>query len=84
MDHLIQFVSEQLYILIAGLYIIGLFLKNIPNVKDWTIPWILTCIGVIFSISINGLSGTSILQGIICAGLSVYSNQLIKQTKRKQ
>lgn len=83
MDELIKFVPEQLYILVAGLYVIGIFFKNIPKVKDWTIPWLLTVLGIGFSIALNGFNATSILQGIVCTGVSVYGNQLFKQTVKK-
>ena len=83
MDELIKFVPEQLYILVAGLCVVGVFLKNSPRIKDWTIPWLLTVLGVGFSISLNGFNATSVLQGIICSGVSVYGNQLFKQTIKK-
>ena len=77
---LINFVPEQLLILVAALYIIGVFLKDSKKIKDYLIPWILLTISIGFSIAINGISATSILQGIICTGVAVLSNQLIKQT----
>lgn len=83
MENIIKFVPEQLLILVAALYVIGMFLKKTPKVVDWSIPWILVVLGVGFSISILGVNPTSILQGVICAFCSVGANQLVKQTSNK-
>ena len=84
MDNLIQFVPEQLLILVAALYVIGIFLKGSNKIKDNFIPWILLVLGIGFSICINGIRATAILQGVICTGVSVLSNQLKKQTIDKK
>lgn len=83
MENIIKFVPEQLLILVAALYVIGMFLKKTPKIVDWSIPWILIILGVGFSISILGVNPTSILQGVICAFCSVGANQLVKQTSNK-
>ncbi|WP_160679428.1 phage holin family protein [Clostridium sp. C8-1-8] len=76
-----KFVPEQLMILVAALYVIGMCLKSTPKVKDWLIPWILIIIGIIGSISLQkGFTALAVFQGIVSAGLAVLSNQLIKQT----
>lgn len=83
MENIIKFVPEQLLILVAALYVIGMFLKKTPKIVDWSIPWILIILGIGFSISILGVNPTSILQGVICAFCSVGANQLVKQTVNK-
>ena len=83
MENLIKFVPEQLLILVAALYVVGMFLKKTPKVQDWIIPWILLVLGVAFSISIMGINATSILQGIICSFGAIATNQFIKQTINK-
>ncbi|MDH5064925.1 phage holin family protein [Clostridium perfringens] len=83
MENIIKFVPEQLLILVAALYVIGMFLKKTPKIVDWSIPWILIVLGIGFSISILGVNPTSILQGVICAFCSVGANQLVKQTSNK-
>lgn len=84
MDNLIQFVPEQLFILIAVLYVLGMFLKSTSKVADWTIPWILLIISIIGAIGIEGFSIMAVLEGIVCCGVSVLTNQLIKQTTQKK
>ncbi|CEN89588.1 holin protein [[Clostridium] sordellii] len=83
METIINFVPEQLLILVAALYVIGIFLKRTPKIKDWSIPWILLVLGISFSIPIMGFKATSILQGIICSFGAIATNQLVKQTVNK-
>jgi hypothetical protein len=83
MENLIKFVPEQLLILVAALYVVGMFLKKTPKVKDWSIPWILLILGVAFSVAIMGINATSILQGIICSFGAIATNQILKQTINK-
>lgn len=83
METIIKFIPEQLLILVSALYVIGIFLKRTPKVQDWLIPWILLCLGIVFSLSIMGVNATSILQGIICSFGAIATNQFIKQTTNK-
>ena len=83
MEEIIKFVPEKLLILVAGLYVIGIFLKRTPKIQDWIIPWILLILGIAFSIAIMGINPTSVLQGIICSFGAIATNQLIKQTINK-
>ncbi|WP_027632237.1 phage holin family protein [Clostridium hydrogeniformans] len=79
---LTKFVPEQLLILVAALYVIGIFLKA-SKIKDWTIPWILLVVGIIGAIGIEAISILAIIEGVICTGVAVLTNQLIKQSTEK-
>lgn len=79
-----QFIVDQALILVPVLYIIGMFLKNTPKVKDWTIPYILLVCGILGAVAIMGLSASAVIQGILVAGTTVFTNQLIKQTREKE
>lgn len=91
MENIIDFVPENMMIVVIGLWIIGYCLKKTPKVEDWSIPWILIVVGVIFSIGLNildkditsNLLVTATLQGICCAGVAVLGNQLKKQTEKE-
>jgi Mn2+/Fe2+ NRAMP family transporter len=78
-----KLIIEQALILIPALYIIGMFLKNTPAIKDWTIPYILLVLGIIGAIALIGLNVQAIIQGILVAGVTVFGNQLIKQTTKR-
>lgn len=80
---LIKFVPEQLLILVAALYVIGIFLKA-SKIADWTIPWILLAAGILGAIGIEGISVIAVIEGVICTGVAVLTNQLIKQTTVKR
>lgn len=82
MDLISYIVSEGL-ILIPVLYLIGLAIKQTPNIKDWLIPYILGALGILGAICLMGLSMQSVIQGILIAGAAVYTNQTIKQTVLK-
>jgi hypothetical protein len=85
-----DYVQPELFILIPVLYFIGVMLKRTENVADNYIPIVLGVIGIIMAcvwvVGYGGLCAESafvgITQGILCAGCSVYVNQLIVQTKK--
>lgn len=77
--NLIQFVPEQLIILIASLWVIGYFLKNTKAIPDSYIPFILMALSILSSILIMGININSVLQGIICAAVAVLGKNIEKQ-----
>ena len=95
MDALSQFIKPELLILAPVLYIIGAGLKKSQRIPDNFIPLILGLCGVVLALAyvlgssdIAGWRGgvlaafTAVTQGILCAGASVYVNQLIKQAEK--
>lgn len=90
MENVNEFIKPELLVLVPVLYIIGLMIKNTELIEDKFIPIILGTVGVVLSIlyvmavaslSLTGLF-TGITQGILVAGVAVYVNQLIVQTKK--
>ncbi len=93
MDFL-EFVKPELMILVPVLYLIGIALKKCI-IPDKYIPIVLGCAGIILStiylLSVTQIVSTqdlwnaifaAITQGILCAGASVYANQIYKQIKK--
>ena len=78
---LASFLNQNSLIISAALFIIGLFLKQTPKVKNWIIPYILSIISIIFCNVTMGFSFDSTIQAIIAAGLAVYVHQLGKEGK---
>lgn len=76
---LTTFLSNNIYIVSAVLFVIGLFLKQTPKIQNWWIPYILSVISIIICIIILGPSINAILQGFIATGVAVYVHQLGKQ-----
>lgn len=82
MENLLTFIPENLLILIASIYVIGIFLKKIEKIKDNYITIILMVFAVSFSMILAGLSATSFLQGILCWGVAIGINQTGKQISK--
>lgn len=95
MTDIMNYVKPELIVVAIVLYFIGVALKNAQKVKDNAIPFILGAGGIILSaiwVLANSPIGTmqeilmavftSIVQGILVAGLSVYVNQVWKQAKK--
>ena len=78
MEQLITFIPETLFILIAALYCLGLFLKQ-SKVSDNLIPLILLALGIVGAVVLTGLNATAIMQGIIAAAIAVFVKNLEKQ-----
>lgn len=92
-----EYVKPELLVLAIVLYFIGKGIKNSETIKDKYIPIILGIVGVIISgiyvVATSDFSGyqsilmaifTSLVQGILVAGLAVYANENIKQLKKEE
>ncbi len=77
--NIINYITENALILIPVLYIIGMILKGIERIKDKYIPLILLPIGIGLAMALMGININVIIQGVLVVGVSVYTNQLIKQ-----
>lgn len=94
---LLNYVKPELVILAVVLYFIGLGLKKTEWLKDKYIPATLGLTGVslaaLYVLATSHFGGasdilmaifTSIIQGVLCAGLSTYVNQMIKQLGKNE
>lgn len=80
--NLIQFIREDLFILIAVLYVLGVFFKNSKHIDDEMIPFALLVVGCLLSIAKLGLNVDSVMQGILCTGTAIGINQAKKQASK--
>lgn len=94
-DMLKEFVKPELLVLVPVLYLVGAGLKK-SELKDKLIPAVLGLAGVllaamyiaatgVFSGAQDVIAGAfaALTQGVLCAGASVYVNQVIKQAGKK-
>lgn len=89
MEQLMNFIKPELVVLIPTCYFVGMGLKK-SKLEDKHIPKVLGATGVALAcLYVCGSEGfsmvgafTAITQGIMCAGTSVYVNQLAKQGKK--
>lgn len=84
MENLLNFIPEQLLILVASIYVLGIFLKKIESVKDKYITIILMIFAIAFSMVIGGFSATTCMQGILCWGVAIGINQTTKQLVKQE
>lgn len=91
-----EFIKPELLILIPVLYLIGAGIKK-SKIRDNLIPLILGVCGVLLSalylfattpvsgsMAVATLIFTALTQGILCAGASVYFNQIGKQLSKDE
>lgn len=98
MENFTQYLQPELFVLIPVLYLIGVALKKATFLADKYIPFALGIIGVVIAVAYCFATGeapadyravllilfTAVTQGILCAGASVYVNQLVKQTSKNE
>lgn len=90
---ILSYLKPELLIVLAACYVVGMFLKSLPMVKDWLIPLLVLAFGVLFTILYiavvlgSGFTAKAIvegfMQGLLCAALAVYGNQFIKQLGKR-
>ena len=83
-----EFIRPELLVLVPVLYLIGMGIKK-SAAKDKWIPVVLGIAGVVLAsaylmvfpsdLNIGQSIVTGAIQGILCAGMAVYSNQIVKQ-----
>lgn len=91
-----NYIKPELLVLIPALYFFGMFLKH-SEVKDKFIPSILGAGGVVLAAlyvvaTMDAYTPqalamgifVAVVQGVLCAGMSVYGNQLVKQHKKEE
>lgn len=97
MEQIMNYVKPELIVVGVVLYFIGVGLKKSETVADKYIPIILGVVGVVLCAiwvlatcpidtgqNIAMAVFTSIVQGILVAGLSTYINQIIKQAQKNE
>ncbi|MDU2289294.1 MAG: phage holin family protein [Clostridium celatum] len=92
MENLMTFIPENLLILIAAIYVFGIWLKKLETVKDNYITVILMIFAITFAVLLNLINSqykvmyeaivNAILQGILCWGVAIGINQTYKQLNK--
>ena len=98
MEVLMEYVKPELLTLAFVLYFVGIWIKKTEAISDKWIPLILCVAGIvlaaIYVVAVSlpfGSSGatlmaifTAIVQGVLCAALSTFVNQMIKQLGKSE
>lgn len=91
-----EMIKPELLVLIPVLYLFGTALKK-SQVSDKHIPWLLglvaTVLGLIYIFATSSIGTwqevllaffSGITQSVLCAGASVYVNQIVKQAGKEE
>ncbi|MGN7457901.1 phage holin family protein [Paenibacillus pasadenensis] len=74
-------IRPELAGVLAVCWITGYVLRQTPRVPNWTIVYAVTAVAVLLTCLLLGWSVESVTQGVLCGAVSVYGNQLVKQTR---
>ncbi|EMF0115668.1 MULTISPECIES: phage holin family protein [Enterococcus] len=73
--------STEMILAMCGLYVAGKVLKEIPKFPNWGIPLALTVISCIGTpLLFGGYTVFNFFVAIVAVGITVYGDQLWKQT----
>lgn len=91
---LIQYVSKHMIILIVVLYILGTEFKKSAMIKDKYIPTFLLFLSLTIAVLLEIVNSqykvaldvilNGLLQGVICWGIAVATNQSFKQLNKTE
>lgn len=83
---ILSYILEEGLIVIPALYILAEMIKGTGVVKNKWIPVILLIISLVLTPSIitGGYTADNIVQAILIAGATVFSNELITQSRREE
>lgn len=94
---IMNYIEPELIVVAIVLYFIGVAIKKAESIKDKYIPYALGGISIVLCtlwvIATNPIGTvqevlmavfTSLVQGVLVAGLSTYANQLIKQATKEE
>lgn len=84
MENVLSYVLDNALILIPVIYVLGMILKGTEVIKDKYIPLILLPIGIVLAMFLVGFNVNGLIQGILVVGVSVYTNQLVKQVSKQE
>lgn len=97
MEAVLNYVKPELLVLAIVLYFAGIAIKKTEKISDKYIPVILGIFGIILALlyviatsTVTSIQDvllavfTAVVQGILCAGLSTYVNQTIKQLGKEE
>lgn len=82
-NFVLEYLSENVYVLVPVLFFIGFLLKQTPKIADWFIPYLLTFVGIGFTFGLLGINIAAVIQGILVAAVTVFIHQLFKQANQK-
>lgn len=93
MDYIVEYIDPVLIPIVIVLWCIGKGIKESKTIKDAHIPGLLAVAGVVLAAlwmlahgQVTGLQlvANAIVQGILCAAVAVWGNQIVKQAGKSK
>ena len=85
MKELLEFVTQEAYIMVPTLWVVGFIVKRTEQIKDKYIPIILLVVSLLLSPwMLGGHSPENIVQAILVAGGAVLADNLYRQSKKEE
>ena len=82
---ILDYILQERLILIPVLYVLAGIIKMTELIKNKYIPLIVLVFGILLSLMLGGFTITdNIIQGILVAGATVLTNQIIKQSQKEE
>lgn len=80
--NVMDFIGENTYVVAVVLWVLGQFIKSVPKVPNWSIPFVLMLVGVGACMGLLGVNVQAAMQGVLCAGGAVLADQAVKQVRK--
>lgn len=82
---ILDYILQERLILIPVLYVLAEIIKTTELIKNKYIPLIVLILGILLSLMLGGFTlADNIIQGILVAGATVLTNQIIKQSQKEE
>ena len=81
---LLTYITDNAFIMIPVLLVVGQMIKNIDKIADKWIPLILLPVGILGAMALGSWTVDNAIQGVLVTGVAVYGNQVVKQMKKTE
>ena len=82
---ILDYILQERLILIPVLYVLAEIIKMTELIKNKYIPLIVLILGILLSLMLGGFAvADNIIQGILVAGATVLTNQIVKQSQKEE
>ncbi|MBR5496921.1 MAG: phage holin family protein [Clostridia bacterium] len=81
---ILTYITDNAFIMIPVLLVVGQMIKNIDKIADKWIPLILLPVGILGAMALGSWTVDNAIQGVLVTGVAVYGNQVVKQMKKTE
>lgn len=78
-----ELIDPALFIVVGVCWVLGYILKQTPQVRDWTIVYIVVAAAILLAVWMLGFGPEALIQGILAGAFAVFGHQVVKQTSTR-